>query len=381
MKQLLLGICCFVLAMTSSLCPAGRDSIKLGALFNLTGGMAAIDGPGYRGAKLAAKLINKAGGLLDGRNIELVVVDTKTDETEAVKAAKKLVSLGVAAGLGYMDSNFAFAVGPVFNKAAIPFVTSGATDPQLPGRVGPFMFMAAYGDDSQAAAMAHFAVKTRMIHKAALWTDTSTVFTRHLSRFFRMSYLAEGGRILGEHPFKHGQKDFSALVRALQAMKPQPDAIFIAGDPADAVPTVQQLRTAGVKMPILSGDGFDCDLMASLPQPGVCEHIYFTTHAFVGSSRPEVSSFVQAYRKEYGKDPETAFAALGFDSVNLIASAIARSGSTKSQALREALSATRGFDAVTGAISYTPQSRVPKKPVAIIGIKKGKYDLLETWTP
>jgi len=57
--------------------PTGGPPIRIGAPFNLTGGMASIDVPAANGARLAAEEINAAGGVL-GRPLELLIRDTKT---------------------------------------------------------------------------------------------------------------------------------------------------------------------------------------------------------------------------------------------------------------------------------------------------------------
>ncbi len=91
--------------------------------------------------------------------------------------------------------------------------------------------------------------------------------------------------------------------------------------------------------------------------------------------------FIAAYKQEYGKDPENAFAPLGYDAIGLLASAIERAKSTEHKKVRDALAATRNFTAVTGEISYTRDTMVPPKPVAIIGVQGGKYEMLEIWSP
>ena len=62
--------------------PAGTafaaDPIKIGGAFNLTGGQASLDGPAKNGAQMAIDAINAAGGV-NGRPLELVVYDGKTD--------------------------------------------------------------------------------------------------------------------------------------------------------------------------------------------------------------------------------------------------------------------------------------------------------------
>ena len=98
------------------------DPIRIVALYNLSaGGLASIDGPSLNGAKLMAKQINDAGGLLGGRMIELTAIDTKNDLKEAATGAKRAVSMeGVVAGIGHSDTTFALASAPLFQARAFP---------------------------------------------------------------------------------------------------------------------------------------------------------------------------------------------------------------------------------------------------------------------
>jgi len=355
------------------------DTVVLGALYNLTGGMSAIDGPAFNGSKLAIKQINEKGGVLGGRKLQLMDVDTRTDTKVAASAAKELLAKGVVAGIGYGDTNFVLAVGRAFQDKGVPFVTPGATDPELPMRLGDRVFMAAFGDDDQARAVAEFAVKRLNLKRLSTWTDDSTDYTRLLSVFFRRSYEAAGGTVTSTDFFKQRQADYSALVKNLKDFAPDGQAVFVSGNPIDAPRAIDALRKSGFRRPIFGGDGFDMDLISSVSKPEFANDVYFSTHAYRGETRPEVLEFIDAYKKEYGKEPENAFAALGYDAVNLIAEAIARAASTDSTKLAEALLATRDFKGVTGTISYVRPNRVPVKPVSIIGIRNGAYSVVWTW--
>ena len=59
--------------------PAG-DTIKVGALFNVTGGQASLDEPSLRGFQLYFDQLNEAGGV-NGRQVEVVSYDGKTDQS------------------------------------------------------------------------------------------------------------------------------------------------------------------------------------------------------------------------------------------------------------------------------------------------------------
>jgi branched-chain amino acid transport system substrate-binding protein len=98
-------------------------------------------------------------------------------------------------------------------------------------------------------------------------------------------------------------------------------------------------------------------------------------------STPGIVKFFQAYKAAYNTAPENAFAALGYDTVGLIADAITRAGSVDSAKIRDALAATQGYKGITGSISYSNGSRVPDKTVSIIGVKDDKLYLAAEITP
>ena len=360
---------------------ADQGPIKIGALYNLTGGMSSIDAPAMNAAKLKAKQINAAGGLLGGRKIELIGIDTKTDANVVVDGAKELLSQGVVAGLGYGDTNFVMAAAPLFTKKDIPFVTSGATHPDLPKWFGDYLFMVSFGDDDQSYAIADYAYNKLGARNVAIWTDSTMDFCLALSKYFKKRFTKLGGKIVLEDFIKSGDKDFSTQITKLKIEISKPDAIFIAAVPNEAGLTVKQIRESGLELPILSGDGFDTELITTIPGDNLANNIYFSTHSYRGDHRPEVLSFIKDYKQEYGRDPENAFAALGYDAVGLIADAIKRAGDTDGAKLKDALAATRDYRGVTGLIAYTRPSRVPVKDVSIISVQDGKYKVEDVWRP
>jgi branched-chain amino acid transport system substrate-binding protein len=123
------------------------EPIVVIAAFNLTGPEAALDLPCYRGAELAAAKLNAAGGVI-GRPLKLIPVDTASDpDSTAAKVRQALEAHpDAAAGIGFTDSTLALDAGRVLQTANIPFITPGATAPDLPQTVGSDMFLAAYGD-------------------------------------------------------------------------------------------------------------------------------------------------------------------------------------------------------------------------------------------
>jgi branched-chain amino acid transport system substrate-binding protein len=384
-RSLLAGV--GALALTASLgfgldgAATQEGPIRIAALYNLTGGMSSIDAPALRGAQLKAEQVNKAGGVLGGRMIEIVPYDTRTDQAATATAAQEAVSEGVVAGIGYGDTTFVMAAAPTFQQEGIPFVTSGATHPMLPSWVGDCMFMTAFGDDDQSYAIADYAIDKLGMKRVVVWTDQSMDFTKALSQFFKERFAERGGEIVAEDSFMMGDTDFSAQIARLDAIEPAPDGVFISAIPSEAGITVRQIREAGLDLPILSGDGFDTPLVADVPGPELANDVYFSTHTFRADNRPEVQSFIEAYEAKFDTPPENAFAPLGYDAVGLVVNAIEKAGSAEPQAICEALRETRGYTAVTGEISYTRASMVPPKPISIIAVQGGEYEVVEIWRP
>ncbi len=360
--------------------PAAPETIKIGALYGVTGGMSSIDAPGMNGMKLAAKQINAAGGLL-GKQIELIAIDGKTDQTATTNAASEMINVHKVVAIGGLnDSTFALAAGPIAQQAGIPFVTAGATLPSLPDQVGDFFFMAPFGDDAQAYAIADYAIDDLGAKTAYMLVDQAYDFTTALAKFFKERFTGRGGTIVLEDIYKSGDTDFSAQIAKVKALNPQPDVLFISAVPSEAGLTTKQFREAGLTQPIISGDGFDTTLIAEVAGENA-DDVYYSTHAGLDNPDAKVQNFVKAYTEEYGRAPENAFAALGYDTMNLIADAIKRAGSTDPRAIRDALAATKGFDAVTGQITYKEGQRKPDKSVTIIKVQDGKYSFVKEIKP
>jgi hypothetical protein len=93
--------------------PAAAQEVKIGAVLGLTGGLAAYAPAIVDAAQLAVKHVNDNGGVLDGRQLRLMVVDDQTNPQVSVDAARRLVSAeGVVAIIGPLGSGQVLAVAP-----------------------------------------------------------------------------------------------------------------------------------------------------------------------------------------------------------------------------------------------------------------------------
>jgi len=349
------------------------DPIKLGSILSLTGSYATIEDPALKGAKLAIKQANAAGGV-KGQQIELIQYDGKSTLADIANAAQRLVHEDkVTAIIGVCDSGFYLASAPIAQDAGIPYLDIGGTVPNLPEQIGEFAHMMPFGDDYQAYVAAEFALKDLGGKSAFLLRDSDTDYTNAIADFFTERFQKAGGKIVEESSYHTGDTDYSSHITKIRGTDPAPDFIYAAMNPGDDATFVRQAREAGVKIPIIGGDAFDNADLVKNAGAGNTVDVYFTTHMAMTNDNPVVAKFIEAYQAEYGTPPENAFAGLGYDSANLMIEAMNKSGDLSSKAINDAIFTITAFNGVTGNADFSNPKRAPDKEVTIIAVKDGKF--------
>jgi branched-chain amino acid transport system substrate-binding protein len=350
-------------------------TIKIGGGFALTGAESALDLPAANGAKLAVKQINAAGGV-NGSQIDFIVHDSQYKMDVTAQTAKQFVEQDkVPLFIGYTDTDSVLAAGPTFQAAKIPFITVGATSPKIPTQIGDMMFLACFGDNVQAAVGAEYSYNTFGHNAYFLW-DKGIEYTTLLGGYFKSRFTELGGKIALEDSYDDNATDFSSQITKIKALSPAPDFYYVAAMPYNIGPLVKQFRDAGITGPIVGGDGYDTPDLVKVAG-AAADNVFFTTHALMDATggTDGIKKFMTDYKAEYSNDPENAFAALGYDTVNLLVDAIKRAGSTDSAAVKAAIESTKDFPGITGAITFSADSHVPQKGVTIIAVKGGKFTL------
>ena len=129
---------------------------------------------------------------------------------------------------------------------------------------------------------------------------------------------------------------------------------------------------------MLGGDGFEAPQLIEIGGAAL-EGTVYSTHYSAESKAPASRRFVTAYRARYGAAP-VGLAALSYDSVQLIADAVRRAGSTERGALKKALAATRDFPGITGRTTLD-EHRDAIKEAAIMMVRGGQCVLVDSIRP
>lgn len=355
---------------------SGSNGIVIGEFASLTGKEATFGISSHEGTLLAVETLNAAGGVL-GKPIELLTEDNQSKAGETSNVVNKLISKdGAVALLGEVASSRSLEAAPICQQNGIPMVSPASTNPKVT-ETGDHIFRVCFIDPFQGTVMANFVTNTLKAKKVAVFTDVKSDYSKGLAKFFKEGTLKNGGQIVAELDFNGGDKDFKAQLTAIKSATP--DAVFVPGYYTDVALIAIQAKQLGLDVPLCGGDGWESQTLLDIGKDAVEGH-YFSTHYAADAASEGVKAFVAAYQKRYnGKTPD-AMAALGYDSAMILVDAIKRAGSTDAKAIRDALAATKDYEAVTGKIAINAQRDAVKSAV-ILQVKDGKFKYLETVAP
>ncbi|MCI7259937.1 MAG: ABC transporter substrate-binding protein [Selenomonas sp.] len=347
---------------------AKSDEIKIGANFELTGNVANYGSATLDGLKLAIKEVNDAGGV-NGKKITIVDADNKSEASEAVNAATKLISDDkVKVIVGPAVTANVIAESQVATDDKIPVVAPDATSPEVTvenGQVKPYIFRSCFIDPQQGTVMAKFATENLKAKTAVIYVDNSTDYSKSLGKVFKEKFEAAGGKVLDQQAFVAKDQDFKATLTTLKAANA--DVIFVPAYYEEVGKIVKQARELGITCPILGTDGWDDSKVADIAGADALNNTFFSTH--YSDKDDSVKGFVEAFKQEYGHMPNV-FAALGYDAGKMIVDAIKRAGSDDPEKIRQALEETKDLQVGTGTITMD-KNHNPIKQAVILENKNG----------
>jgi branched-chain amino acid transport system substrate-binding protein len=354
---------------------SAQEPIKIGQFASLTGKEASLGQSSNKGTMMAIDDLNAAGGVL-GRTLLLVTEDTQSKPGETATVVKKLISRDkVVALLGEVASSRSLEAAPIAQAAKVPMISPASTNPKVT-ETGAYIFRTCFIDPFQGPVMARFAREHLKAKRVALVVSNSSAYSIGLAKFFRESFVANGGTIVLEQKYSEGDKDFKAQLTAIKAAGV--DAVFNPGYYNEGALIVRQARDLGLTLPIFGADSWEAEALIQLGGKAM-EGAYLCSHYSPEDPSPRVQNFVAAYKKRFGSTPDSN-ASLGYDSVLVLVDAIRRAGTTERNALREAIATTRDFMAVTGKITIDSERNASKNAV-IVQVRNGKFEFVQSMSP
>lgn len=349
---------------------SGGETIKIGVNLELSGNVASYGQGLNEGLELAVEEINKEG--IDGKKIELVKFDNKSDAAEATSGALKLISQdNVSAIIGAATSTNTLAQVQIAQDNKVPIITPSGTNPDITfkdDKLNDFIFRTCFIDPFQGQIAANFAAENLGVKNAAILIDSASDYSKGLANAFTEAFEAKGGKVIAEEAYMAKDTDFNATLTNLKSSNPE--FVYIPGYYEEVGLILKQAKELGLDAAFMGGDGWDSPTLVELAGADSLQKSYITNHYSSGDTDEEIQAFVKAFEAEHNKTPD-AFNALGYDTGYLLADAIKRAGSTDSEAIQKALEETEALPLITGDLTYDEKHN-PVKSATILTFKDGK---------
>jgi branched-chain amino acid transport system substrate-binding protein len=336
--------------------------VKIGAILPLSGAVAFYGTESRAGAELAIEQINAAGGLL-GQQLTLVAEDDEGDAAKAVNAFSKLSNQDkVSYIIGSSTSGASTSITAQAQARGIIQMSPSATAYNFTD-AGDCIFRACFIDPFQGIVGANFAIDTLKATKAAVLYDAGADYNTGLADEFKKQFAARGFTVVADEAYQTGDVDFNAQVTRIKAANP--DVIYLPNYYNDVTLQLKQLRAQGITCPAVGGDGWD-----SLIDNAGDEALngYWSAGFAADTTDPDGVAFVQAFQAKFGR-AASQFAALGYDSMMLIADVIKAANTFDTKEVRKAIAALNG-KYITGNIRFDSH-RDPIKGATIVEVVRG----------
>ena len=354
------------------------EEVFIGGALSLTGIQAPLDEPTLRGAKVAVKALNDAGGIL-GMKVKFVNLDGKSDPTTVANVAVQLISEGADMIIAPCDFDFGGPASREAQSAGLVGISTCASAPAYGSKaLGDKQFTASMWNTTMGAAAAEWGLQEKGWKTAYVVTDTFLEYTVTLSQYFIEHLKNLGGKVLNEDKYTQGDQDFSAQLARIQNLSEKPDVIFISSYMPDLGTIIKSIREVGITTPIMGGDSYDDPSLFAALGKAYGNNVWFITHSYMKEgAAPGMGEFLAKYQEVYGEPPDTAFVAMGWDTVMIMATAAESAGSIDGAAMAKAME-TVTFDLLSGKLKYTDAAdgHDPRKEAALVELQGGKTTFL-----
>lgn len=354
-------------------------SVKIGALFSVSGPASFLGEPERNTAVMMIDEINKAGGI-KGHKLELIVADTQGDATKAVQAVNKLIKDDkVVAIIGPSTTGDSMAVIPVVEKMEIPLVSCAAgikiTDP-----VKKWVFKTAQ-NDALAVMKIYKNLQKQKMSKVAILT-VSDGFGSSGREQLKLQAKEFDISIISDETY--GPKDTDMTVQLTKIRNSDAQAIICWGtNPGPAI-VARNAKQLGIKIPLYMSHGVSSKKFIELAGDGAEGIVLPSGKVIVADQLPAsdpqkkaLLNYVSKYREKYKVEGDH-FGGHAYDAVMLIKKAMEEGGFTP-VAIRDQLEKIKKFPGIGGTFSYSPQDHagLTSDAFVLVRIEKGDWKLIK----
>ena len=306
------------------------------------------------GITQAADEINEKGGLFR-RKIKIKVFYSENNADEQKLAHKVAKETSFAAVIGHRSSTNAIPASIAYEYYGLLFVAPSASNPNLTNHGFQYTFRTIQSDSDVNHEIAFF-MKSQGQKQIAIIDDRS-VYGKGIADGV-MESLADIGLITAvRRHYSPQNTDFKPLCAELSLH--EFDALFIGGSLPQAADFIREARQMGIKQRVYGGNSIDSRALESIAG-NAANGTVVPTPFNVDLDDPVTVEFVKTFKKRYGKPPDTR-AALGYDSLKILAAAMKKSKSADPSIVASNMRFIKDWHGVTGSFTYNLKGDLVRK--------------------
>jgi branched-chain amino acid transport system substrate-binding protein len=325
------------------------DPIKIGHVAALSGPSAQSGEAITRGLTVAIDEINAAGGLLGGRQIELIQRDDESKPPKGLIAARELIfQEKVAAFFGGLDSPVSLAIVPLANQEKVPFmgVWAAATPITRNGASPNYVFRVSAVDALVDEKLLTYVREKFNAKKPGLMLINNPWGESNEKGLLAAREKNPDLEIAGVEKFE--SNDVDVVPQLTRLKEAGADSIILVGNAAPGAQMMKARERMGWDAAVVSHWGISGGRFPELAGPTAGSAHFVQTYSFFGEQSPVGQKVLAALQSKYPEinGPEDIFSPVGtanaYDAMHLLAMAIEQAGSTDSDAIRQALENLQG---------------------------------------
>ena len=348
--------------------------IKIGMVTSLTGNYAPLGTNDKLAAQQIVDGINAKDGI-NGRKIDLEIVDDGSDPNQSVIQFNKVIGDGAVAVLGPPQSTADLAIKPVANDKKMPTISLGAADDQVVP-VTPYMWMTAPLSSQVATVCVNF-VKSQGKTKLAMLYDTKNAYAVAGHDATSKLLGQTGLQLVDDETFETSQTNFAPQFAKITEAKPDFLLVWATGAPPVVITKAWADMNTGIPLMMTAAEA---STLYVQPSGQAAEGVFVqASMGVLGQSLPAsnkykklVDDFAGPFQQANNYYPPQ-FAWDGMIATSLLVDAITRKGASSEQ-IRAGLDSI-DLDTPQGHYSFTPQkhSGMPDSANMMSVIKGGQF--------
>jgi branched-chain amino acid transport system substrate-binding protein len=348
------------------------ENLRFGLAMPLSGGQALYGQDQVKAAEWGIAAINSAGGV-NGKKLQMIVLDTQADPQIGIQAANRLISVEKVPVFVTAWSAVVKAVAPIANDNKVVELSVGANSADI-AKLGEYVYTTFPLADVDISAVARYSATTMGKKKAAvLFINNETGIVA--AQIYRDVFTKGGGQIVAYEAYDPKASDWTGTL--LKIRSASPDIIHIQGLVADTPQVIGQMRQLGIQQPVSSYSAvYNPKLIDQLGK--AAEGVIATSLAPGVDDSAAVKAYVERWKKEAGREPNgLPYTQYLYDAPYIVTTVYKSLDDKKIPAtgenFRKEMLSIKTFDLPLTGKLVMDENHTVKKPVFLMEVKNGKW--------